>query len=662
MSAHTSPPTNQAPASQQRRTALALFALLAGIYLLTASGHTYSIDEELMFGATESLVLRGTLALNMSEPTYSTYGPGQSVAAVPFYWLGQAVAQWFPANGYAWVTRAVVGWLNAFVTAGTAALLYLAAAQMGYGRRVAIGTALIFGLATLSWHYSKTFFAEPLTAFLLFAAFVVGQAALIRAARGERWRPVLLMGGAGALAGLAPTVKIHATVALPLLLLAVALHLWQARRALAVRWWLPALAWCVGAGLTFGGLLLFQWLTYGNPLHSGYGDTGSILQSMLGRNLAWPIAGLVLSFGKGILWFAPPLLLWPLGMWLLLRRDWPVAALCGVLAVSHTVFYASWSSWHGAGAWGPRFLVIVLPFLVLPLAPVLAGVRGWRTPWRTGALLLTLLLAVPVQVGGVAINYTAFKSLPGERGYVRLDESVLVVHLQMAGEQLAEWYRVQMAPESVGLLRGFAYSEGHRSLGEQVPRWTLPRAEVALRPPPGEQVQLTAALDGCRPPPLPPAEVGFALDEKLLIGGATPCPARVYRLLLPGRAATLHITSSEWEPREVGLDREDGPLGVRLRDLEAQAGNTDLAIRGQLVPPPPLPAGAGPVTIREWVSDHRYGHWDFWWWYLAQSGFPRQAVAALMGLWFGVAAVLLAGGAWGLWRTGHTTERARYRC
>jgi hypothetical protein len=60
---------------------------------------------------------------------------------------------------------------------------------------------------------------------------------------------------------------------------------------------------------------------------------------------------------------------------------------------------------------------------------------------------------------------------------------------------------------------------------------------------------------------------------------------------------------------------------VLLRDLEAQAGGADLAIRGQLVPPPPLPEGAGPVTIREWVSDYRYGHWDFWWWYLAQSGF-----------------------------------------
>jgi hypothetical protein len=629
-------------------TALGLFALLAGIYLLTAGGHTYSIDEELMFGAVESLVLRGTLALDMSEPTYSSYGPGQSLVAVPFYWLGQVVAQWFPSNSYAWITRAIVVWLNAFVTAGNSALVYLAVFQMGYRRRVAIGTALIFALATLSWHYSKTFFAEPLTAFFLFAAFVAAQAALIQAAHGDWIRSLLLLGGAGALAGLAPAVKIHATLSLPLLLLVVGIHLWRVRGSIAEHWWMGGLAWCAGAGLTFGGLLLFQWQTYGHPLHSGYGDTGGVLQSMLGRDLVWPIFGLVLSFGKGIIWFAPPLLLWPLGMWLLLRRDWPVALLCGTLAVSHIVFFASWSDWHGAGAWGPRFLVIVLPFLVLPLAPVLASVQGWRTPGRTGVLLLTLLLAVPVQVGGVAINYTAFKSLPGERGYAHLAESVLVVHLQMAGEQLAGLYQIHAAPESVGLVRGFRYSEGTRETGEQVPRWTGPQAEFALRPPQGAaSVRLDLALSSCRPVPVAAGSVTLVLDGEPLLTGM-PCPPRVYRLVLPGRSARLSLVTSGWEPQAVGVDREDGPLGVWLRAVQAQAGKTDLAIRGQLVPPSPLPDGAGPVTIRQWVSDHRYDHWDFWWWYLALSGFPQQAIAALMGFWFGLAAALMAVGVWGL--------------
>jgi hypothetical protein len=120
-------------------------------------------------------------------------------------------------------------------------------------------------------------------------------------------------------------------------------------------------------------------------------------------------------------------------------------------------------------------------------------------------------------------------------------------------------------------------------------------------------------------------------------------------MLLPGRAATLRLTASAWEPRDVGLERADGPLGVLLRDLEVRADGEVLPLHGALVPIPPLPPGTGPVTIREWVSDYRYGHWDFWWWYLAHSGFAGSGRALLAGGWLALAGALLVGGAWRLW-------------
>jgi hypothetical protein len=557
------------------------------------------------------------------------------------------------------VARAITLWLNPLVTAGIAALLYLAAARLGYGQRAAIGTALIYGLATLAWPHSKTLFSEPLTALCLFGAFVAALYALPPpGAAGPSRRGLLLL--AGVLAGLAPAVKIQAALLGPLLALHAALLIWRVARQHSPGQRLRRgagllLTWGAGAALALGGLALFQWTLYGSPLESAYGSNERALQTLFTKNLWAGLYGLLLSPGKGLVWYALPLLLWPLAFVQFWRRSWLAALACGLIVAAQVGFYARVSFWHGDGAWGPRYLNIVLPFVLLPLAAYLAGLRGWRTPWRTGALLLTLLAMVPVQVGGLAINLNIYVARSeGSVRYYQPRHAPQVWHIQLVAEQLEQLYARHIAGERVVLLRGFAYSEGHRSLGEQVPRWTLPRADIALRPPPGERMRLTAVLDGCRPPPLPPAEVQLVLDERLLVGGATPCPARVYRLLLPGHTTTLEIMASLWEPREVGIDREDGPLGVLLRDLEAQAGGTDLAIRGQLVPPPPLPEGAGPVTIREWVSDYRYGHWDFWWWYLAQSGFPRQSIAALMGLWFGVAGVLLAGGAWGLWRARHT--------
>jgi hypothetical protein len=652
--ASPTPPPEHPPAPLRRRTALALFALLAGIYLLTASGHTYAIDEELMFGVAESLALRGSFALGTGDSNdYSAYSPGQSVAAAPLVLLGHTLALLLEPNATAWVVRAVALWLNPLVTAAIAALLYLAAARLGYGQRAAIGTALIYGLATLAWPHSKTLFSEPLTALCLFGAFVAALYALPPpGAAGTARRGLLLL--AGVLAGLAPAVKIQAALLGPLLALHVALLIWRVARQHAPgqrvrRAAELLLTWGAGAALALGGLALFQWTLYGNPLESAYGSNERALQTLFTKNLWAGLYGLLLSPGKGLVWYALPLLLWPLAFVQFWRRSWLAALACGLIVAAQVGFYARVSFWHGDGAWGPRYLNIVLPFVVLPLAAYLAGLRGWRTPWRSGALLLLLLAMVPVQVGGLAINLNMYVARSeGSVRYYQPQHAPQVWHIRLVAEQLEQLYARHLAGERVVLLRGFAYSEGQRSQGEQVPRWTLPRAEIALRPPPAEHMRLTAVLDGCRPPPLPPAEVRLALDATPLAGSTTPCPARVYHLLLPGHTTTLQLTSSGWEPQAAGINREDGPLGVLLRDLEAQAGGADLAIRGQLVPPPPLPEGAGPVTIREWVSDYRYGHWDFWWWYLAQSGFAAEGRALLAGLWLALAGALLAGGAWGL--------------
>lgn len=193
------------------RGAAALFGVLFGLYLLTSGGHFYAVDEEMMFDVTESSALHGSFALNPSQlgaaPTYSQYGPGQSVAALPLFWLGRAIAGLFSPDAYPWLIRAIVSWFNPLITAAVAALLLVAVLRLGFGRRVAIGTALLYGLGTMAWPHSKTFFAEPLTALLFFGSYLALPVDTPRDGepRERAWRPFLL---AGLLAGLAPTVKI----------------------------------------------------------------------------------------------------------------------------------------------------------------------------------------------------------------------------------------------------------------------------------------------------------------------------------------------------------------------------------------------------------------------------------------------------------------------
>jgi hypothetical protein len=91
-----------------------------------------------------------------------------------------------------------------------------------------------------------------------------------------------------------------------------------------------------------------------------------------------------------------------------------------------------------------------------------------------------------------------------------------------------------------------------------------------------------------------------------------------------------------------------GPLGAYLSRAAAWADGRPLTLRGDLVPIPPLPAG--PVALRQWTSDYRYGHWDLWWWYLANSGLPAGPSLALGLAWAALGLGALAAGALGLRR------------
>ncbi len=644
---------------QQRRgygqLALAVFALLAGCYLLTTGGHTSSKDEELLFGVTETLVVWKSVALNAARPDvapiYSPYGPGQPVLAMPLYALGRALAALFPHDAYPWVTRAVTLWLNPLVVAATAALLAFSALLLGYTRRVALGVTFLYAFATFAWSYSKTFFAEPLTALLLFASFTVALYEQHTTAEPSAEpsapapRTLILLAVSGLLATLSLPVKIHGVLGVPFLALyAVAggAHHRLLSRATLVR----ALAWGLGASVPIAALALYQWYLFGNPLSTGYGK--GAWNHFNPKYFAYRLSGLVWSAGRGFIWYAPPLMLLPLGVWLFWKRHWRVAALCVAITAAHLVFYGLLLYWHGGGSWGPRYLTIALPFMVLPLAAFLHTLRGWRTPWRTAALVTTLLLAVPVQVGGVAIANEAFFSTRRNvhRDHFDPSDSAIAGHLGLVYRNLSEYYHLYLAPQSVALAGGFSYSESDRDAGEQVPRWTLPHATIRLRPPAAHTLHLTLALDGCRHPTLPPAEVTLDTNATPRLD-VSPCPPRVYHLLLPPQSATVHLEAPPWNPSSVGIERDE-VLGVWLADVAARADGAPLTLQGDLIPITPMPTGY--VSIRRWTGDHRLNQWDFWWWYVFYSDLPAGPLAVLVGGWLALALGLLAWGGWQLWK------------
>ena len=342
-------------------------------------------------------------------PFYTKYGIGQSLLALPLYALGVEVSRGFPviAHGVpgfdqAEVRQFVTSVYASLVTALTAALLAALALRLGWSRRIALALALLYGLATPAWAYTTTFFSEPTLALCLIGAV----AALLWYDDGPT---PLAAGIAGGWLGIALLTHL-ADSALYGVVFGAFLAAATRRQG---RWTIFALF----AAPIFAALFVAAWYNqarFGSILATGYGIVGDhhdLHPPHTVRGIWEGMYGLLLSPGKGLFLYAPVLFLsaWA---WPCFARQFKSAAwLClGVVAAAVAGHANTLIVWLGGWAWGPRFMVPILPAALLPLGAWLdqGGRVMRRLTWDLG------ILGVIIQIPAVLLPYGTYI------GYLRL--------------------------------------------------------------------------------------------------------------------------------------------------------------------------------------------------------------------------------------------------
>ncbi|MBI5958781.1 MAG: hypothetical protein HY866_08600, partial [Chloroflexi bacterium] len=163
---------------RQRALGVGLVVFLIAVYFVTFNGYAISRDEWFLFDAVESMAREGDFAQNYefdafpptsiktARPSAADTEPMQPVLAAPLF----IIAEKLPGIGLAHTV-----WLfNVLITALTAGILYFYGLGSGYRSGAALGVGLIFGLGTIAWPYSRTFFREPLfTALALLSAYLI---------------------------------------------------------------------------------------------------------------------------------------------------------------------------------------------------------------------------------------------------------------------------------------------------------------------------------------------------------------------------------------------------------------------------------------------------------------------------------------------------------
>jgi len=412
------------------RVFVLLFLTLNFFFLLLSSGRVRTRDELNADLQAESLATRGSTSVSQAADFFfygkfdrsgepqPPYGPAHAAFLIPWYLAGRvllAVLPGIPDGAREVVIDNAVVASSATFAALAVALAFLIFVKLGVSLRLSLAGASMLAIATPILTYSTQLYSEPLTASLL-----LGAVAVLFASGGETsasWKEGLL---AGILLGVAICVRPTHVIAAPVFFAGLFAGEDEKRhRAAKV---LAIVVAVFGAAYLARNVYLF-----GDPFDFGYpavSDGGKAMNSF-DTPLTTGLYGFLLSPGKSVFLFAPPILLAIAGIRKLARLDRGLALVAAALPVVYLFFYAKFTQWEGGFCVGPRYLVPSIAVLCLGLGPALDGTGAWT---RRAAVGLTLA-GFAVQAINIATSY--FEDQAGGNYYdahynYRMDYSPLV--------------------------------------------------------------------------------------------------------------------------------------------------------------------------------------------------------------------------------------------
>ncbi len=374
-----------------RRWALALCFATFGFYGLTTGAERPWGDGAVQARQGTRLWTAGRLDLPAEGARYAfrgadgqPYGPfslGVTLSMGPAVLATALMAPQRNAPAL-WAAAHRVG--NSLWGALAIAAFFALARTLGVPRRRALVGSAVLAVATQLWVYAHSDFSESYQTLALLLAVL----AAVRAVRGRARHRFMWLGLAWGHLMLAKMVY-FALIPLGLAYVARGLREHPRRRralALAVAIATPFAV----ATLSYNALRTGHWLGTGRQLDHFAGP--------LSGSLWVGLYGLLLSSGKGLLFFDPALLLSGLGLRRFSRTARAEAWLIGGVVLTLLLIYARYVFWHGAWSYGPRFLTCLIPLIWLPVlwAPPM---RGWARP----AALSLVLASTGVQLLGCAL-------------------------------------------------------------------------------------------------------------------------------------------------------------------------------------------------------------------------------------------------------------------
>lgn len=392
-----------------------VFFLLLPIYLLTYQGITVG-DGIIHFHTVENFVKTGSLSLpdniynkhnlikafmkqGSDGKIYSSLPPGLSILSLPFGLVGFNIERALNAkstnkydsiyNNNEEISRLrktpaafTVGLVNPILMALALMFFYKTSLLLHDGtKRIPLLLTVICGLGTILWPYAVTYWTQPLDTFCLMGALYF---LLSYTKNGDKSNLV----ASGLMSGFSVFSRFESVISIFWLSAFVTFWLLRERK------WQRLFLYNIPIILIVVILLWWNYYRFGSPWDTGSALSGNYLKMLRGKLLQSLPANLF-SLHRSIFVYSPPLILCVASIYCFLKKNLLFTTLLALIVLSNFLFYSKFFFWSAPSSWGPRYLVSIVPLMMVP--PICLN---YKNKWIFTAVLLLFISGTLVQIIG----------------------------------------------------------------------------------------------------------------------------------------------------------------------------------------------------------------------------------------------------------------------
>ena len=391
--------------SEEIFLSLLLFLFLMSFYMLfysTAPASRFIGEGHVKIEILNNLLDEGTIGLD--GPSQAV--PGRDGKYYTWHDFGQNI---FVLPVFVF-TRGILDALAFFIansvfTSLSALVLFRLLMLASYRPWPSLATAMVFALATFAFFYAaKAPFEHPIANFFALGSFYFMARLYYGGSRKNILYAALLLGF-----GIITRADIILTT-LPLLVL------YAGSRGRSGREWkdLSLVVFVLLPFLVF--ILFYNYVRFENIFVTGYAMANKKETLFSLGNIPMGLAGFLVSPGRSIFVFSPVLV-----AALFYLKDFKrhvnkrfFQACVGMVSI-YILFFSAFFAWDGEWCWGPRYILIVVPFMLMPLASFF---ESWdrRKALEKAAVIISVIVSALVQflpaasnfVGGLASKYVVY--------------------------------------------------------------------------------------------------------------------------------------------------------------------------------------------------------------------------------------------------------------